>query len=187
MERNILILHDITPETDKAQVESLFDNEACTPPIELHSEIGGPWLCRFDSEEHCLAAIAHLRQFGQINGEPLHVCVKAVYDKNKGDTLPQMSQKSTSKKSTPKKGSAQRQIVSIDKMDDKSVNWSEDCYNEIKGEVDKLLTKIGSVLPRFYNSWETDRAHSHFADNIFWKFCDMPHHTAQRRIRSRSR
>ena len=34
-------------------------------------------------------------------------------------------------------------IVGINKMDSKSVNWSEDRYNEIKGEVDKMLTKIG--------------------------------------------
>eukprot|EP01083_Nonionella_stella_P109208 318205_1 len=27
-------------------------------------------------------------------------------------------------------------------MDDKSVNWSQDRYKEIKGEVDKMLTKI---------------------------------------------
>merc|ERR1712154_505507 len=29
-------------------------------------------------------------------------------------------------------------IVGINKMDDKSVNWSEDRYNEIKGEVEKI-------------------------------------------------
>merc|ERR1712154_245093 len=29
-------------------------------------------------------------------------------------------------------------IVGINKMDDKSVNWSEDRYNEIKGEVEKM-------------------------------------------------
>merc|ERR1712165_535942 len=34
-------------------------------------------------------------------------------------------------------------IVGINKMDSKSVMWSEDRYNEIKGEVDKMLTKIG--------------------------------------------
>jgi len=34
-------------------------------------------------------------------------------------------------------------ICGINKMDDKSVNWSEDRYKEIKGEVDKMLTKIG--------------------------------------------
>eukprot|EP01083_Nonionella_stella_P246075 854767_1 len=34
-------------------------------------------------------------------------------------------------------------IVGINKMDDKSVNWSEDRYKEIKSEVDKMLTKIG--------------------------------------------
>jgi elongation factor 1-alpha len=34
-------------------------------------------------------------------------------------------------------------IVGINKMDDKSVNYAEARYNEIKGEVDKMLTKIG--------------------------------------------
>jgi elongation factor 1-alpha len=34
-------------------------------------------------------------------------------------------------------------IVGINKMDDPSVNWSEERYNEIKGEVEKMLTKIG--------------------------------------------
>jgi len=34
-------------------------------------------------------------------------------------------------------------IVGINKMDDKSVNWNQDRYNEIKVEVDKMLTKIG--------------------------------------------
>merc|ERR1711933_15472 len=34
-------------------------------------------------------------------------------------------------------------ICGINKMDDKSVNWSQDRYKEIKGEVDKMLTKIG--------------------------------------------
>eukprot|EP01083_Nonionella_stella_P162152 532071_1 len=34
-------------------------------------------------------------------------------------------------------------IVGINKMDDKSVNWSQDRYKEIKGEVDKMLNKIG--------------------------------------------
>jgi len=34
-------------------------------------------------------------------------------------------------------------ICGINKMDSKSVMWSEDRYNEIKGEVDKMLTKIG--------------------------------------------
>ena len=33
--------------------------------------------------------------------------------------------------------------MGINKMDDKSVNWSEDRYDEIKGEVDKMLPKIG--------------------------------------------
>ena len=37
-------------------------------------------------------------------------------------------------------------ICGINKMDDKSVNWSEDRYKEIKGEVDKMLTKIGYAL-----------------------------------------
>ncbi len=37
----------------------------------------------------------------------------------------------------------EQMIVGINKMDDKSVNWSQDRYNEIKGEVGKMLTKIG--------------------------------------------
>jgi elongation factor 1-alpha len=34
-------------------------------------------------------------------------------------------------------------IVGINKMDDTSVNWSQERYNEIKTEVEKMLTKIG--------------------------------------------
>jgi len=116
LERNILILRDIPAETQKAQIEALFDNDACEAPTEIHSEIGGHWFCRFDTEEHCLSAFAHLRQFGQMNGEPLHVRVKAVHDKNKADTSPQMANsaahaahaaKAKSPKSRAPKGSPQ--------------------------------------------------------------------------------
>jgi elongation factor 1-alpha len=34
-------------------------------------------------------------------------------------------------------------VVGINKMDDPSVNWSEDRYKEIQTEVEKMLTKIG--------------------------------------------
>merc|ERR1711920_624248 len=34
-------------------------------------------------------------------------------------------------------------IVGVNKMDEKSCNWSEARFNEIKGEVEKMLTKIG--------------------------------------------
>merc|ERR1712038_2051124 len=34
-------------------------------------------------------------------------------------------------------------IVGVNKMDEKSCNWSQERYDEIKGEVDKMLTKIG--------------------------------------------
>merc|ERR1719461_2296165 len=34
-------------------------------------------------------------------------------------------------------------IVGVNKMDEKSCNWSQERFNEIKGEVDKMLTKIG--------------------------------------------
>jgi translation elongation factor EF-1alpha len=34
-------------------------------------------------------------------------------------------------------------IVAVNKMDDKSVNWSEDRFNEIKNEVSGFLKKIG--------------------------------------------
>ena len=35
-------------------------------------------------------------------------------------------------------------IVCINKMDDESVNWSQERYNQIKKEMEKMLTKIGS-------------------------------------------
>merc|ERR1711997_446819 len=34
-------------------------------------------------------------------------------------------------------------IVGVNKMDEKSCNWSKERFDEIKGEVDKMLTKIG--------------------------------------------
>merc|ERR1712050_774139 len=34
-------------------------------------------------------------------------------------------------------------VVGVNKMDEKSCNWSKDRFNEIKGEVEKMLTKIG--------------------------------------------
>merc|ERR1712038_1272839 len=34
-------------------------------------------------------------------------------------------------------------IVGVNKMDEKSCNWSKDRFEEIKGEVEKMLTKIG--------------------------------------------
>merc|ERR1712045_998545 len=34
-------------------------------------------------------------------------------------------------------------IVGVNKMDEKSCNWSKERYDEIKGEVEKMLTKIG--------------------------------------------
>jgi len=43
-------------------------------------------------------------------------------------------------------------IVCCNKMDDKSVNWSETRYNEIKEEVGKFLLKVG------YKSYDVDKA-----------------------------
>ena len=34
-------------------------------------------------------------------------------------------------------------IVCINKMDDESVNWSQERYDQIKEEMEKMLTKIG--------------------------------------------
>jgi elongation factor 1-alpha len=34
-------------------------------------------------------------------------------------------------------------VVGVNKMDEKSVSWSEERFNEIKSEVEKMLTKIG--------------------------------------------
>merc|ERR1719299_205328 len=39
-------------------------------------------------------------------------------------------------------------IVGINKMDDKSVAYSEERYNEIKSEVEKMLTKIGYKIKK---------------------------------------
>ena len=39
-------------------------------------------------------------------------------------------------------------IVGINKMDDKSVNYSQDRFNEIKSEIEKMLTKIGYKIKK---------------------------------------
>ena len=71
---------------------ALFGNQVCTDPTDNHSEIGG----------HCLSAFQHWREFGTINGEPLHVRVKTVGDKNKADTSPQMANSAAAKSRSPK-------------------------------------------------------------------------------------
>ena len=37
-------------------------------------------------------------------------------------------------------------IVCINKMDDRSVKWSEERYNQIKEEMEKILKKIGYIF-----------------------------------------
>jgi elongation factor 1-alpha len=62
-------------------------------------------------------------------------------------------------------------IVGVNKMDDSSVNYAEDRYNEIKGEVDKMLTKIGYKTKKIpfipmsgFKGENLDRA----SDNMPW-------------------
>ena len=39
----------------------------------------------------------------------------------------------------------EQMIVCINKMDDRSVNWSEERFKEIKAEIGEILTKIGYI------------------------------------------
>ena len=99
LERNVLILRDIATSTEKSEIEKIFDNENCCKPSEIHSDIGNNWFCQFKTEEECLKTAKYLQQFGKFNDEKLHVRVKAIHDKNKADTSPQMQQPSPPKKS----------------------------------------------------------------------------------------
>jgi elongation factor 1-alpha len=62
-------------------------------------------------------------------------------------------------------------IVGINKMDDKSVNYSEDRYKEIKTEVDKMLTKIGFKTKKIpfipISGWKGDNLTIR-SDNMKW-------------------
>lgn len=61
-------------------------------------------------------------------------------------------------------------IVGINKMDDKSVAYSEERYNEIKSEVEKMLTKIGYKIKKIpfvpMSGWK--------GDNLKEKSTNMP-------------
>ena len=41
-------------------------------------------------------------------------------------------------------------IVGVNKMDDPSVNYSEERFNEIKGEVEKMLQKAGYKIKKIH-------------------------------------
>jgi len=97
LERNILILRDIPDKTMKDEIMAIFDNEHCSSPFEVHSDIGNHWFCQFQTEEECLATAQHLNSHGTFKGEKLHVRVKAIHDKNKADTSPQMQNAGSSK------------------------------------------------------------------------------------------
>ena len=106
LERNILILRDIPDKTMKEEIMQIFDNEHCSAPYEVHSDIGNHWFCRFQTEEECLATAQHLNLHGTFKGEKLHVRVKAIHDKNKADTSPQMQNAGSSKSSKSKRANA---------------------------------------------------------------------------------
>eukprot|EP00484_Ammonia_sp_Unknown_P001268 CAMPEP_0197021164 /NCGR_PEP_ID=MMETSP1384-20130603/2054_1 /TAXON_ID=29189 /ORGANISM="Ammonia sp." /LENGTH=626 /DNA_ID=CAMNT_0042448929 /DNA_START=120 /DNA_END=2000 /DNA_ORIENTATION=+ len=99
LERNILILRDIPTTTAKADIVAIFDNDECGQPVDVHADIGNNWFCEFKTEEDCLKTAKYLQQFGKFHGEQLHVRVKAIHDKNKADTSPQMQVPPMPKKS----------------------------------------------------------------------------------------
>eukprot|EP01084_Bolivina_argentea_P255762 430314_1 len=92
LERNVLILRDIpTEKTNKDEIMAIFANEHCATPSEIHSDIGNNWFCQFKTEDECLKTAVYLQEFGMFHKEKLHVRVKAIHDKNKADTSPQMA------------------------------------------------------------------------------------------------
>jgi elongation factor 1-alpha len=63
-------------------------------------------------------------------------------------------------------------IVGINKMDDTSVNYSQERYNEIKTEVDKMLTKIGYKTKKIpfipMSGWKGDNLKVKSANMAWW-------------------
>merc|ERR1712003_278847 len=62
-------------------------------------------------------------------------------------------------------------IVGVNKMDEKSCNWSKERYEEIKGEVDKMLTKIGYKTKKIpfipMSGWKGDNL-TKYSDKMPW-------------------
>jgi elongation factor 1-alpha len=62
-------------------------------------------------------------------------------------------------------------IVGINKMDDKSVNYGEERYKEIKSEVEKMLTKIGYKVKKIpfipMSGWKGDNLNT-VSENMKW-------------------
>jgi elongation factor 1-alpha len=62
-------------------------------------------------------------------------------------------------------------IVGINKMDDKSVGWSEERFTEIKSEVEKMLTKIGYKVKKIpfipMSGWKGDNLNKP-SENMKW-------------------
>jgi len=98
LERKVLILRDIATSTKKEEIMTIFDNEQCYKPSEVHSDIGNNWFCSFLSEDECLKTAKYLQQFGTFNNEKLHVRVKAIHDVKKADATPSMTSVSASNK-----------------------------------------------------------------------------------------
>jgi len=62
-------------------------------------------------------------------------------------------------------------IVGVNKMDDKSVGYNQERYDEIKGEVSKMLTKIGFKVKKIpfipMSGWKGDNLTTN-SDNMPW-------------------
>lgn len=69
-------------------------------------------------------------------------------------------------------------IVGINKMDDTSVGWAEERFNEIKTEVEKMLTKIGYKTKKIpfipMSGWKGDNLNAKSANMAWWKGFSVP-------------
>jgi len=68
-------------------------------------------------------------------------------------------------------------IVGVNKMDDKSCGYSEERYKEIKGEVDKMLTKIGYKTKKIpfvpMSGWKGDNLSKKSENMPWWNGVDV--------------
>jgi len=75
-ERNTLILRDISSETAKSDVESIFKFEGCPEPVNVKSEVGDCWFVTFKSEDDCTDTAMKLLG-KQFQGKPIRARVKS--------------------------------------------------------------------------------------------------------------
>jgi len=71
----------------------------------------------------------------------------------------------------------EQMIVAVNKMDDKSVGYAQDRFQEISGEVDKMLTKIGYKTKKIpflpMSGWKGDNLTKKSENMDWWKGVDV--------------